>query len=73
MFRTSGLSAEIVAYLIDKPVACELDARPGPRVVAELGFDHRAGGVSSDGAFTHAVLGLAALSLSARSVLALRS
>ena len=72
MFRTAGLSAEIVACAIDKPVASELGARPGRCVVAEIEFDHRASGASSNSAFTHAVLERAALSLSACSVRALR-
>lgn len=72
MFRTSGLNAHVVDRLINEPILLEHDTGSVRIGATELGPDPRKVHRSEDG-FAHAVLEFAALSLSAGSVLALRS
>lgn len=72
MLRTSGVSAELVEHLFDKPAVFAVGARSGGAVVKQTGEQRRTS-ARSDDPFAHAVLELAALSLSARFILALRS
>jgi hypothetical protein len=73
MVRTSGLTAEILNYLIDNVLRFELGARARRHTMSTFAIGRRDGGTRGDQPFTHAVHELAVLSLSARSVLALRS
>jgi hypothetical protein len=73
MVRTSGLSAEIVNHLIDKPIGFEPGARTRRHPTSDLTVGRRESGTRSDEPFAHAVHEFAVLSLSARSVLSLRS
>jgi hypothetical protein len=72
MFRTSGIGAEIVEHLLDRPMFFTFRFRHAVLAAAP----DRAAEPSQNGAphqeFTHAVMEFAALSLSARSILALR-
>jgi hypothetical protein len=71
--RMSGLGAELIEYLFDKPVVFAFGPRPhGGNAVGQAREQHK-DSLRSDDPFTHAVLQLAVLSLSAGSVLALRS
>jgi hypothetical protein len=69
MFRTSGLNSEIVDCLLDRAAKFGLGAR---RTATEP-TGARGSAVPSDDRFAHAVEELAALSLCARTILALRS
>jgi hypothetical protein len=72
MFHTSGLGAEIVDHLLDRPMFFTFRFQPAAR----LAVQDRASESCQSGAphheFTHAVMEFASLSLSARSILALR-
>jgi hypothetical protein len=73
MFRTCGLNSEIVDCLLDRATLFKLGSRPSRRNATKLNCETRGSDVPSDNPFAHAALELAALSLSARFVLALRS
>ena len=73
MLRTSGLNTEIVDCLLDRAAMFKLGSRPSRRTTPELTREARRSGAQCDDPFAHAVLELAALSLSARIILALRS
>ena len=73
MFRTSGLNREIVDYLLDKAATFKLGSRPSRGEATEPTGKARGSAATSDDPFAHAVLELAALSLCARVILALRS
>jgi hypothetical protein len=71
MFRTSGINSEIVDYLLDRAGKLRL-GRPSRRNATETN-GARGRALPSDHRFAHAVHELAALSISARFILALRS
>jgi hypothetical protein len=73
MFRTSGLNTEIVDCLLDRAAMFKLGSRPSRRSTPELTCEARRSGAQSGDPFAHAVQELAALSLNARTILALRS
>jgi hypothetical protein len=73
MSRTSGFGAELIKRLFDKPAVFAFGLRPSVPRVTEPRSDARTATARSEDPFAHAVLQLAALSLSARSLLALRS
>jgi hypothetical protein len=71
--RSSGFSAELIEHLFDKPAVFAFGLRPRGGAPAGQTGEERRSSARSDDPFSHAVLQLAALSLSARSILALRS
>jgi hypothetical protein len=72
MFRTSGINSEIVDYLLDRAGKLRL-GRPSRRNATEPTDGARGSAPPSEDRFAHAVQELAALSISARFILALRS
>jgi len=73
MLRTAGMNADIVGDLIDDPVLFGFDAAPTRLAACEQTSEPRSSAGRNGSPFAHAVLDLAALSLSARAVLALRN
>lgn len=73
MFRRPDFNAEIAGDLIDKPLLPGLGAAPDGFTDFDFQLEHRGSDGRRGSSFAHAVLDLAALSLSARTVLALRS
>ena len=73
MFRTSGINCEIVDYLLDRAGKLKIGPRPNRRNATEPKDGARGSAPPSEDRFAHAVQELAALSISARFILALRS
>ena len=72
MFRTSGIGAEIVEHLLDRPMVFRFRFQHAAHPAAPDQAPDPSRSAAPHHKVTHAVMEFAALSLSARSILALR-